>query len=599
ARLDFQLRRLNPARSEIENALSLFETSRATLASRELRTSYFASKHDYYELAVAILMKLSQLHPREGYATQALTMAERARSRTLLDALDRANAPSLAGVPPDLMAQERHVREELDAAHTRLRDELGAKPDSASSVKQLHAQIEHLLNQSDGVEARMRAASSSYAALARGEPVKVSDLEQRVVAAHSALLEYWVGEKESFLWIVQQHKVSSAMLPPQKKLRALVSQYRRNLLARAQYRSGEGFAKRSQRVAAADARLKAEALKLGDLLLSPVLKMPGVQSLYIVPDGPLWSLPFPALRIRTSTHGRSKQSAYTIPVRKHGGSDASRQPRAGATEYAIARFGMVEEPSASVLLSLMRRRSKIESTPRVAIFADPVYTANDPRVSGHGQHGEGVENPAAITRWVTEAGMARLPRLAGSRQEALGIAALAGPGDAVLHMGFNAQPAIVRHTDWNRYTIAHFATHAMINAAHPAFSGIVLTMVNRHGVPEDGVLWLNQIYSLRMPVSLVVLSGCRTAAGRDIPGEGIAGLSRAFFFAGASRVMGSLWSVEDRETPVLMEGFYRKLLVRRLAAAASLRAAQIQMTTTKNWGAPYFWAGFVLEGLPN
>lgn len=580
ARLDFKMRRFNLARAKIENALGLIESSRATLASRELRTSYFVSKHNYYDLAVSILMELWRLHPHEGYATQALAMAERARARTLLDSLDRAHAPSLAGVPPRLVARKRRVEEQLTAAYQRLRDALGQEPARPAVIRELHTRIEDLLHTSDGLEAQMRDSSATYAELARGEPVQASDLERQVVDNHSALLEYWAGARQSYLWIVRSHRIESVMLPSEKDLASLVRQYRADLLARSIYPSGEGFVRRTGRLDAADARLGHESLDLGRLLLGSVAKMPGVQTLYIVPDGSLWSLPFAALRIRAPGQDEEGQRS------KH-------------TEYAVARFDLVEEPSASVLLSLMRRRSGGGKTKRVAIFADPVYTAGDSRVTGRAGPGEPAQTDAAITRWVTEAGVAHLPRLVGSRDEALAIASLAGVKDVTLHMGFDAQPATVRGTDWKRYSVAHFATHAMVNPDHPAFSGIVLSMVGRHGSPEDGVLWLNDIYALRMPVSLVVLSGCRTATGKQIPGEGIAGLSQAFFFAGARRVVGSLWSIEDQETPQLMRIFYRNLLVRHLSATASLRAAQLEMARITKWSAPYYWASLTLEGLPN
>ncbi|MGH9352673.1 MAG: CHAT domain-containing protein [Terriglobia bacterium] len=580
ARLDFQAGRFAPALAEIKNALNLIESSRATLASRELRTSYFASKHNYYELAVETLMKLNRLHPQQGYDARALAMAERARARTLLDSLDQAHAPPLAGLPPALVARQRHIQEQLDAAYARLRDAFGAEPARPDLIRQLHAQIEDLLRQSDDVEARMRAASAGYAALARGEPVQVSDLERQAVGSGTALLEYWTGERESFLWIVRSHELSSATLPGASVLASLVRQYRQDLLSRSQYPAGEGLARRTERVAAADGRFNQEAIHLGSLLLGPAAEMKGIETLFIVPDGPLWSLPYAALRI-------------LAPQRR------AEDQKGEAAQYAIRRFGMVEEPSASVLLSLMQRKLPVTRAAKVAIFADPVYTADDPRVKGAGRPGENDEDSAAITRWVTEAGMAHLPRLAGSRKEAAEIAALAGTGNAVLRMGFAAQPEAVRDTDWGRYSIAHFAAHAMVNPVHPAFSGIVLTMVGRNGSPEDGVLWLNDIYTMRMPVSLVVLSGCRTATGQEVPGEGIAGISRAFFFAGARRVMGSLWSIEDQETPELMQNFYRDLLVRRLAASASLRAAQLAMIQAGKWGAPYYWAGFTLEGLPD
>ena len=152
--------------------------------------------------------------------------------------------------------------------------------------------------------------------------------------------------------------------------------------------------------------------------------------------------------------------------------------------------------------------------------------------------------------------------------------------------------------DWTQFQIAHFATHAILSTTHPAFSGVVLSLVRSDGTPQKGVLWLDDIYNLTMPVDLVVLSGCRTAEGRDVPGEGLEGLSRAFLIAGASGVIGSLWSVEDQRTSLLMEKFYRGLLARHMSVAAALRNAQRSLAHSQKTAAPYYWAGFSIQGAP-
>lgn len=581
ARLDYQDGDLSPALSQIESALGLIESSRATLASRELRTSYFASSYDYYELAVAILERLNRLHPHRGYDVQAYDMAERARARTLLDTLERAHAARSAGVPAELAIRLQRIREQLDAAYARLADVNGSAPGTPRGMEQLNKRIEDLLRQSDDIEAQMRTSSARYDALAHGKPAQLAQVEAQL-GAQAALLEYWVGKSDSYLWIVRSHSLLSFTLPRASKLRSKVDRFREALLARDQHPDGEGLIARHARVAAADARCEREAFALGQLLLGPALNLDGVHTLVIVPSGPLWLLPFAALRL--PAQGSNTRAG------------------SGHAEYAVARFRIVEEPSASVLLSLVERRHPGKRPLGVAIFADPVYNISDPRLQGHVLLAKDDSNSApwtTATAWDSAAGMERLPRLAGSRTEALDIARLAGSKHFALYTGFAARPEAVRATDWSRYTIAHFATHAIVNADHPAFSGIVLSMVNRRGHREDGVLWLSNIYSLHMPVSLVVLSGCRTATGQPIPGEGIAGLSRAFFFAGAGRVVGSLWSIEDQQTSALMRNFYYGLLKSHLTAAESLRAAQLKMARTVRWRAPYFWAGFVLQGLPD
>jgi CHAT domain-containing protein len=149
----------------------------------------------------------------------------------------------------------------------------------------------------------------------------------------------------------------------------------------------------------------------------------------------------------------------------------------------------------------------------------------------------------------------------------------------------------------NDYRIVHIASHSFINATHPDLSGIALSLFDRRGREQDGFLRLHEIYNLKLPADLVVLSGCRTGLGKEIKGEGIMSLTRGFMYAGASRVIVSAWEVQDRPSATMMVKFYRRLLgAEALPAAAALRAAQLEMLRDKQFSAPYFWAGFTLQG---
>ena len=124
----------------------------------------------------------------------------------------------------------------------------------------------------------------------------------------------------------------------------------------------------------------------------------------------------------------------------------------------------------------------------------------------------------------------------------------------------------------------------------------MLSLVDEKGRPQDGFLRLNEVYNLRLPAELVVLSACQTALGKQIKGEGLVGLTRGFMYAGAKRVMASLWNISDSVTPELMKRFYHGMLIKQLEPAAALRAAQIEMWQTSHQKSPYYWAAFVLQG---
>jgi CHAT domain-containing protein len=136
----------------------------------------------------------------------------------------------------------------------------------------------------------------------------------------------------------------------------------------------------------------------------------------------------------------------------------------------------------------------------------------------------------------------------------------------------------------------------LLNSQHPELSGIVLSLVDEEGRSQEGFLRAHEIYNLKLNADLVVLSACGTALGKEVKGEGLAGLTRAFMYAGTPRVIASLWSVRDEATAELMKRFYRNLLIGKSSPAAALREAQISMSREPRWAAPYYWAGFVLQG---
>jgi CHAT domain-containing protein len=165
-----------------------------------------------------------------------------------------------------------------------------------------------------------------------------------------------------------------------------------------------------------------------------------------------------------------------------------------------------------------------------------------------------------------------------------------------LALDFDANRKAALDANWSAYSIVHFATHALLNARHPELSGIVLSLVDAKGDAEDGFLRMNDIYNLRMRADLVVLSVCDSAVGKSVGAEGASNLARAFFHAGAHRVVASLWPVNDRASVAFMRAFYRALLEQELEPAAALQEAQRELRRTPRWRAPYYWSGFVLQG---
>jgi CHAT domain-containing protein/tetratricopeptide (TPR) repeat protein len=574
ARLDSDTGELSKARKEIENALEFFETSRSRLASRDLRTSFFSSKHAYYDLAVSILMRLHAENRAQGYDAEAFAIAERASSRVLLDEIASGKVPTFAHVPAELLSEQQRDQSHLDALFGRLRTLSDEPSKNAEQMAKVRIEIEDQLRASDTLEGRIRAASGDYTAFTGAQAKSPADVLEEL-GQHSALAKYWVGTSKSYLWLISPDGFHSFTIQASREaIGALVTRWLNSLQARSLEIPGESLADRGRRLAIADSLERTTAGNLGKLLLGPLDGLTGVERIYIVPDGALASIPFAALRIPAS--GQAGQ--------------------AHSSKILLSRFEVLTEPSESILRLLSRSHSQADGTPHIAVFADAVYSANDPRVEGPHPDNVGLKSLPGPMGLVAEAGMAQLPRLPASREEARTIATLNGESHTLVRLGFQAVASAVRGGDWNQYDVVHFGVHALLNPERPAFTGVVLTMVQPDGAAQNGVLWLSDIYTLSMPVKLIVLSGCRTANGHEIPGEGLEGLSRAFFFAGARSVVGSLWGVEDRETSLLMQRFYRNLIRERESPATALRRAQLTTAREASTSAPFYWAGFTVQG---
>lgn len=183
-----------------------------------------------------------------------------------------------------------------------------------------------------------------------------------------------------------------------------------------------------------------------------------------------------------------------------------------------------------------------------------------------------------------------------SRVEATEIYRVAPAGRSFKALDFQANRKTATNGELSKYGYVHFATHGVVDLERPELSGIVLSMVDEKGKEQDGYVRLYEIYNLNLPAELVVLSACQTGVGKQVKGEGLIALTRGFMYAGAARVVASLWKVDDSATAALMAQFYKEIFVNGKRPAAALRTAQSEIAKQKRWQSPHYWAGFVLQG---
>jgi len=566
---------LEEARAQLDAALSIVDTLRAGAPSPDLRSSFLADNQQYYDAYIEVLMTLDGAHPNAGYAAQALATAERARARRLLDTLAEANVDFREGAAPGLVAREQALSEEIAAKET-ARTQLLAANAPANTIAAVEDQLGRAVGDLREVRVRLRAESPRYAALTSPAPLTISGIQDTVLDGDSILLEFWLGANRSYLWQVTRDSIQAVVLPPRVEIDASVRQLYSLLTARQQEVRGETLDVYRQRIAKADAAYAKAARALSSMLFGSV--RPDVKRWVLVPDGALEYLPFGALPL---------PAAATAPA----------QP------LLLTRHEIVRVPSASAIAALRndRRAGRSDAAKTIAIFADPVFTREDVRVKSSGVATRSPAAPpsgafAAALRSVRESGLDGLRRLTFSRTEADAIAELAPASARLKAVDFAATRAAATGPAASEYGVVHFATHALLNSQHPELSAIVLSLVDENGDAQNGFLRLHEIYNLRLNADLVVLSACQTALGPEIRGDGLAGLARGFMYAGAPRVIASLWRVDDRATAELMRRFYRHHLRGRQTAAASLRAAITELAALPRWSAPYYWAGFVFQG---
>ncbi|MEM9290661.1 MAG: CHAT domain-containing tetratricopeptide repeat protein [Acidobacteriota bacterium] len=286
---------------------------------------------------------------------------------------------------------------------------------------------------------------------------------------------------------------------------------------------------------------------LGSILLPRFLPR---HRLLVVADGPLHYVPFAALLRRGAS---------------------------GQARYLVEDHEIVHMASVSALARV--RRPGIPGPGAALVVADPVVSADDPRLPHRPK------------------GLRPLPRLLHSRQEAQQVLAAAGRGDVLL--GFEARPRALLRMPLEGYRYLHFAVHGELEEELPDLSRLVFSRFDPSGRELHlSSLYAHEVYQLRLQADLVVLSACRTALGQEVHGEGLVGLTRAFFAAGASAVMVSLWDLDDRAAAQVMANFYPALVEPDLGASGALRKAQLALLRDSGgaFADPYYWAAFQVQG---
>lgn len=566
------------AQSDIEESLKVAESIRSDISSSESRTSLLARAQDYYRLYIELLMRQNQSALTKGFDVLAVETSERQRARSLLYLLTESKIDLRQGVDSALIERERTVAKQLeDKAQALIKAD---KPEQTAALK---LEISRIENDLERAQTDIRKASPRYAALTQPKTLNLKEIQFQL-DDDTVLLEYSLGKECSYLWAITKDSLTSYELPKESEIKENALQVYNLLTARNTRIKGETFLQRKERISSAEAKLPASAKLLSDMILKPAAAQMGNKRLVIVADGALQYIPFAMLP--EPMNNKNQTSINNL------------QP-------LVINHEIVSLPSASALA--IQRNELINHHPAsktLAVIADPVFDKTDERFKtvASTKNDETQSNASDEKRgleYIADAnanGKLVIRRLPFTEREASGLLALVPKSSSFEATGFQANRETVMSGELAKYRYVHFATHGLLDAEHPGLSALVLSMVDAQGKAENGFLRANDIYNMKLPAELVVLSACQTGLGKEVKGEGLVGLTRGFMYAGARRVAVSLWNVNDKATADLMERFYRGMLKQNERPAAALRAAQIEMWKQKAWQSPYFWSAFIIQG---
>ena len=614
------LKQRETALANFNDAIATVETLRAgSLRADESRTIFLSTTKDVFDDGASAFAEMALLSAGAAgapaassaealtgkaleYAAQAFRITEQSRARSLLDLLSETNAAVTEGIPANLLKRkqdnldrQQEIAEELTGISLTADTDKKKPSDLESELEKLQIEFEEIENQ-------IRTASPRYANLTAGKPLSLAEVQSTVLDDQTALLEYSLGRNASYAWAVTKSQVSLYKLPARPVIDKLATELRAQLIPSKLQRRIVGIDvmadnQRGLGVSATPFAEDAAAFVVASSALykavfEPAATVLGEKRLLIVADGALNYVPFEAL------------------VKSPATADYSSLP------YLIKSNEIIYAPSASVVGAIRQQNINREGR-SILVLADPVFNSNDARAKGAGSaatagdtRGLGIQSALADVAGApasADAGNVKmqglpLARLAGTRTEAEQIVKLAKASgtQADTWLDLDASEDNVDTRDISKYRVLHIATHGLLNAERPQFTGVVLSLVGNKN--EDGFLRTDEVFNLRLGSPLVMLSACETGLGKEKRGEGVMGLTRAFMYAGAPTVGVSLWSVADKSTAELMTDFYKRLLgpstanSGALSASAAMRDAQLAMISGKKYSAPFYWSPFVLVG---
>jgi CHAT domain-containing protein len=473
---------------------------------------------------------------------QAFELSESARARSLVEFLRSTETNLLANLDPELAKREKSLRQLLRAKED-ARVALLTKPYEKADLESLDSELARLEGEYKSVSTLISERYPAYDQLIQPRAWNLARIQEQVISDDDTiLLEYLTGEEKSYVWAVTRntftgHEISGDIDKAAETVLNLVTE---------SSKTGN------------ESELTQATQALAQMVLGPVADQLNKRRIIVIADGALNYIPFQILPSSSSNQ-----------------------------EPLIAEHEVINAPSASILGELREKLTSRGMREKVlAAFGDPVF--------GRSQSNDHLQN--ALRDIEPNRDPKTIGELFYAEREINNLRDIASPAKTFTATRYEANRERLLSMDFSKYAILHFATHGFLDPKRPEFSGLQLSTVDEQGKELEGFIALQDVYSLRVPVDLVVMSACQTALGKNVRGEGLVGLTRGFMYAGATTVVASLWKVDDAATAELMKRFYIEMLGNRKTPDEALRIAQNSIRQIPQWRAPHYWAGFILQG---
>lgn len=506
-----------------------------------------ASAAAFREACQVPYMELADLLVEQGESEQAYICAQQSKARAIMGLIEARHKIDL----PKKADQDKALRDIVQAI-TDLRAQLAFSKLSTEKQKKTQKDIKELEYKMREMRLRSEMKRSRHHLIWSSRP-SIKQLQSQMAQEKSTIIEFFLGENRSFVWLTSADNTSLGILPGKREIEKNVNQYLELI----------NTAPNNLYIDRDITKLRERAETLASVLFGDLSEqIDNGQKLIIIPDGVIHYLPFETL------------------IRKR--------------HYLIEDHEISYAPSVSMVVSGRSSKSKIEPEDKMDLlaFGDPIFEL----VQKTPFRREPVLPPVHITQQGRSTQSFHLDPIPRTRDEVQYIAGLFPSGRQQIYLGKDCTERAVKRETLNRYRRLHFATHSLIDERSPSRSAVVLSLNN--DPEEDGFLEVSEIAELDLDSDLVVLSACQTGHGQLLSGEGIVGLSRAFLYAGARAVVVSLWDVSDISTNQLMKSFYQRL-VNNASSPVALRGAKLRMIAgDQETRHPYYWASFVVVGKP-